>query len=143
MSETDTIWLPRPEDRIKKIERIIGQLLQDYSTLKITKCAVIHSGNGLPVFVYSRGKDGDSGNIITALAAGSLQTGNFVSNKLGFDVRATLDVLFMGEHGHTAFVRHMFLPEFIILTSNSNNTQAGSTLRFSRVLVRELAIMDK
>jgi predicted regulator of Ras-like GTPase activity (Roadblock/LC7/MglB family) len=131
------------EDNAKKVDKIFKDLFKEYKDLDLSICAVVLTLNGVPVFSFQKKNTKTEHTIVSALAAGAMQTGDFVGKKMGYEVEKVMEIIIMGENGHTIFTRMrgsmgQLSEEFVIIAAGNNNTQVGSALRFSQDLGREI-----
>ena len=134
--EHDTDLLPQLTDQKKQVEKIISITLKKFDSGSITYLACIDPITGFPVVEKSQAKlqdeDNTSTTILSALAAGVMQTGEHVSKTTDLAGERFLEVVIRGSSGHSVFVRLQTifkLSQGIILVamSNNNNTIAQTT----------------
>ena len=123
-------------ENAKKVEKIFKDTLKIYKDLDLVAVAVISTINGLPIFSFSKIENSKVESIVSALAAGAMKTGDFVGQRMGYDVSSTLELVIRGEDGHTLFLKikpiSSAIPEeFTILAAGSDNRQIGTTRRFA------------
>ena len=85
------------EENAKKVEKIFKETLKIYSDLDLTAVAVVSTINGLPIFSFSKIVNAKVESVISALAAGAMRTGDFVGQRMGYDVSSTLELVIRGK----------------------------------------------
>ena len=123
-------------ENAKKVEKIFKDTLKIYKDLDLVAVAVISTINGLPIFSFSKIENSKVESIVSALAAGAMNTGDFVGQRMGYDASSTMELVIRGEDGHTLFLKikpiSSAIPEeFTILAAGSDNRQIGTTRRFA------------
>ncbi len=123
-------------DHKKQVEKILIHTLKKFDSRSITYLACIDPITGFPVVEKSKanlhGEDKSSSTILSALAAGVMQTGEYVSKTMELADEHFLEVIIRGSTGHSVFVRLQpifTLSQGIVLVamSNNNNTIAQTT----------------
>ena len=121
-------------DHKKQVEKILIHTLKKYNSGSITYLACIDPITGLPVVEKSlaqfHDEDKISTTVLSALAAGVMQTGEQVSKTTDLAGENFLEVIIRGSTGHSVFVRLQpifTLSQGIVLVAMSNNTIAQTT----------------
>ncbi|MHA1984658.1 MAG: hypothetical protein ACW967_09910 [Candidatus Hodarchaeales archaeon] len=126
------------EKKSKNIDKIFFETKKEYESIDLIFCSVIIVINGLSVYNFQKEENSVSNEILSAMAAGAITTGEFINSKLEINIKNKLEFVITGSEGHTTFIKLKSPEPFVLLASGSDNTQIGSTLRFANDFAKEI-----
>ncbi|MHA1991165.1 MAG: hypothetical protein ACW981_19285 [Candidatus Hodarchaeales archaeon] len=126
------------EKKSKNIDKIFLETKREYESLDLIFCSVIIVINGLSIYNFQKEENSVSKEILSAIAAGAVTTGEFINSKLEINIENKLEFVITGSEGHTTFIKLKSPEPFVLLASGSDNTQIGSTLRFANDFAKEI-----
>ena len=126
------------EENPKILDQIFKETIKGYKNFNLVFCSVIMILNGIPIFNYQKKNKEINNEILSAIAAGAIHTGEFINSKLDINIEEKLEYVITGSDGHTALVKIKSPENFVLLASNADNTQIGTTIRFAYVFAKEI-----
>ena len=126
------------EENLKILDQIFKEIIKDYKNFNLVFCSVIMILNGIPVYNYQKKNWEINNEILSTIAVGAIHTGEFINSKLDINIEEKLEYVITGSDGHTTLIKLKAPEDFILLASNTDNTQIGTIIRFAHSFANEI-----